>query len=52
VLGCIGRNEAYAVPRSWIHSKLKFLNTTEMKDETYWHLYLNILTLMVRAALR
>jgi hypothetical protein len=42
VLGCIGRNEAYAIPRSWIHSKLKFLNTTEMKDETYWHLYLNL----------
>jgi hypothetical protein len=41
VLGCIGRNEAYAIPRSWVHSKLKFLNTTEMKDETYWHLYLN-----------
>jgi len=41
VLGCIGRNEAYAIPYAWIHSKLNFLNTTERGGEKYWHVYLN-----------
>jgi hypothetical protein len=41
VLGCIGRDEAYAIPQRWIHSRLKFLNTTERDGEIYWHLYLN-----------
>ncbi len=31
VLGCLTRNEAYAIPRNWIKSRLKFLNTTEME---------------------
>lgn len=40
VLGCIGRDEAFAIPYAWIHSKLHSLNMTEREDESYWHLYL------------
>jgi hypothetical protein len=40
VLGCIGRSEAYAIPHTWIHARLKLLNTTETDGGGYWHLYL------------
>ncbi len=40
VLGCVGRNEAYAIPFDWIHSKLDELHTTERDDAKYWHIYL------------
>jgi hypothetical protein len=39
-LACIGWSEAYAIPYDWIHSRLKFLNTTETDGGGYWHLYL------------
>lgn len=40
VLGCIGRNEAYAVPFQWIHSKLEQLNVTERERNKHWHISL------------
>lgn len=40
VLGCFGRNEAYAIPHEWIHSKLSGLNSTETDERTYWHVFL------------
>lgn len=41
VLGCIGRNEAYAVPFQWIHSKLEQLNATERESNKHWHILLD-----------
>jgi hypothetical protein len=41
VLGCIGRDKAYAIPRDWIHARLKYLNTTTRESGTYWHVYLH-----------
>jgi hypothetical protein len=40
VLGCIGRNEAYALPFDWIHSRLGELHTTERDVTKYWHVHL------------
>ena len=40
VLGCIGRNEAYALPFDWIHLKLGELHTTERVGTKYWHVHL------------
>lgn len=40
VLGCIGRDEAYALPFDWIHSKLHELHTTERDGTKYWHVHL------------
>jgi len=41
VLGCIGLTEAYAIPYAWIHSRLKYLNTTDRESGGYWHVYLH-----------
>lgn len=41
VLGCIGRNDAFAIPRTWIHSRLGSLNTTERENGKYWHILLH-----------
>lgn len=40
VLGCVGRDEAYAIPHAWIHGKLGNLYVTERNDSKYWHLVL------------
>jgi hypothetical protein len=40
VLGCVGSSEAFAIPHSWIRSKLEFLYTTERDSTKYWHLVL------------
>jgi hypothetical protein len=40
VLGCIGRDEAFAIPHSWIHAKLGDLYVTERENTKYWHLVL------------
>ncbi|MGD0521176.1 MAG: hypothetical protein ABSA48_07970 [Terracidiphilus sp.] len=40
VLGCIGRNEAYALPYEWIHSRMNNLDATETEDRTYRHVFL------------
>lgn len=41
VLGCIGRDAAYAIPHAWIHSRLHLLNTTERENGSYWHILLH-----------
>jgi hypothetical protein len=41
VLGCIGRNDAFAIPHFWIHSRLGSLNTTERENGKYWHILLH-----------
>jgi hypothetical protein len=41
VLGCMDRNEAFAVPVGQFHPLLAALNTTEKEDGSfYWHLHL------------
>ena len=40
VLGCIGRDEAFALPYEWIHSRLKSLYATTRESGTHWHIYL------------
>jgi hypothetical protein len=40
VLGCIGRDEAYALPFQWIHSRLDHLYSTEREGRSHWHIYL------------
>jgi hypothetical protein len=40
VLGCMDRDEAYALPLSFIKEHLPALNTTEKGDKKYWHLAL------------
>ena len=40
VLGCIGRNEAYALPFQWIHSRVKYLSVTEREGKSHWHILL------------
>ncbi len=41
VLGCVGKDEAYAIPYSWIHSKLDTLYTTVRGEKMYWHIHLD-----------
>jgi len=41
VLGCIGRDAAYAIPHAWIHSRLHLLNATERENGSYWHILLH-----------
>jgi hypothetical protein len=41
VLGCVGQNVAYAIPRSWIHSRLKQMNATDRESGSYWHVLLH-----------
>lgn len=41
VLGCMDRNEAFAIPAATLHAVLDSLNTTEKEDGSlYWHLHL------------
>lgn len=41
MLGCIDRDEAYALPRQQIADLLPFLHTTLPKDGTiYWHIHI------------
>jgi hypothetical protein len=37
VLSCMDRNEAFAVPYSWLAANKKNLNMTENGDRSYWH---------------
>lgn len=41
VLGCIGWNEAYALPFQWMHAKIENLNATEREGKSHWHIYLS-----------
>jgi hypothetical protein len=38
VLGCVGRNEAFAIPYEWIHARVESLNFTERGDGKHWHI--------------
>jgi hypothetical protein len=40
VLGCVGRNDAFAIPFEWIHSKLGRLNITEREGGSHYHIQL------------
>ncbi len=40
VLGCVGRNEAFAIPFEWIHSRLDRLNITERESGSHYHIQL------------
>ncbi len=42
VLGCMDRNEGYALPLDLIKSKLESLNKTEKDGRYYWHMALQI----------
>jgi hypothetical protein len=39
VLGCVGTDYAFAIPFDWIHSRLKYLHTTERDGGGHWHIY-------------
>lgn len=40
VLGCVGRNDAFAVPFDWIHGRIGFLNVTERGGGSHFHIHL------------
>ena len=40
VLGCVGRNEAFAIPYEWIHARVESLSFTERGDSKHWHILL------------
>jgi hypothetical protein len=40
VLGCVGRNEAFAIPHDWIHKRLDQLNITERASGSRYHIQL------------
>jgi hypothetical protein len=40
VLGCVGRDEAFAVPFDWIHNRIGFLNVTEREGGSHFHIHL------------
>jgi hypothetical protein len=42
VLGCMDRDEAYALPRVFIEENLEALNTTQKGAKKYWHIALTI----------
>ena len=42
VLGCMDRNEAYALPLAFIEENLDALNTTEKGGKKYWHVALTM----------
>jgi hypothetical protein len=41
VLGCVDKDEAYAIPHGWIHGKLETLYTTERDNKMYWHIHVD-----------
>ena len=40
ILSCMDRDEAYAVPYSWLRENKKNLNMTDRGDKSYWHVAL------------
>ncbi len=40
VLGCMGRNDAFAIPLGELVPQLEFLNVTRNEREMYWHIHL------------
>lgn len=43
ILSCMDRDEAYAVPYSWLRDNKKNLNMTERSDKSYWHVSITTL---------
>lgn len=42
VLASVDRPEAYAIPREWLHERLRYLNQTVVDDQkAYWHIHLD-----------
>lgn len=37
ILSCMDRNEAFAIPHSWIAQNKKNMNVTERGERSYWH---------------
>ncbi len=37
ILSCMDRNDAFAIPYSWIEQNKKNLNVTDRGDRSYWH---------------
>jgi hypothetical protein len=42
VLGCMDRDEVFAVPVKFVEALLPKLNKTEKGEGSYWHITLNI----------
>jgi len=40
ILGCIGRDDAFAIPYQWIHSRIDSLHVTERDGKTHYHISL------------
>ena len=40
VLGCMGRDDAFAIPLNELLPHLRFLNVTQNEKEMYWHIHL------------
>jgi hypothetical protein len=38
IISCMDRNEAFAIPYSWIESNKKNMNMTDRGERSYWHL--------------
>jgi hypothetical protein len=43
ILACMDRNEAYAVPYSWMRDNKQNLNMTDNGERSYWHIALTTL---------
>jgi hypothetical protein len=43
IISCMDRNEAFAVPYSWIHKNKQHLNMTDRGDRSYWHIPITML---------
>lgn len=43
ILSCMDRNDAFAVPYSWLKANKKNLNMTDRGDRSYWHIAITTL---------
>jgi hypothetical protein len=43
IISCMDRDEAFAVPYSWLQQNKKNLNVTDRGDRSYWHISLTTL---------
>jgi hypothetical protein len=44
ILACMDRDEAYALPYSWVEKNKLHLNMTERDDRSYWHVALTTIS--------
>jgi hypothetical protein len=40
ILSCTDRDNAFALPHSWVNENKKYLNMTERGDKSYWYISL------------